>query len=64
MGCMVERYQKELQKPMPEVESWFGVNRPGEIISRLGLSYRAGADRREDHHRTAPLCLPQDLGGM
>jgi len=25
---------------MPEVDSWFGVNRPGEIIRHLGLSYR------------------------
>ena len=40
MGCLVERYRKELQESMPEVESWFGVNRPGEIISHLGLSYR------------------------
>lgn len=40
MGCMVERYRRELQESLPEVDTWFGVNRPREIISHLGLSYR------------------------
>ncbi len=39
MGCLVERYRNELKESLPEVDSWFGVNRPGEIISHLGLSY-------------------------
>lgn len=39
MGCLVERYRRELQESLPEVDTWFGVNRPGEIISHLGLSY-------------------------
>ena len=64
MGCLVERYRRELEESMPEVTAWFGVNRPGEIISHLGLLYHAGADRRACHHRTAPLCLPEDFRGM
>ena len=40
MGCLVERYRNELQHELPEVDGWFGVNRPQEVISRLGLSYR------------------------
>lgn len=40
MGCLVERYRNGLQKELPEVDGWFGVNRPQEIISRLGLVYR------------------------
>lgn len=40
MGCLVERYLNELQHELPEVEGWFGVNRPQDIISRLGLAYR------------------------
>ncbi len=40
MGCLVERYRNELQHELPEVDGWFGVNRPQEIISRLGLAYR------------------------
>jgi len=40
MGCLVERYRNELQHELPEVDGWFGVNRPQEIISQLGLAYR------------------------
>lgn len=40
MGCLVERYRNELQHELPEVDGWFGVNRPQEVISRLGLVYR------------------------
>jgi len=40
MGCLVERYRNELTNTLPEVDGWFGVNRPQEIISRLGLLYR------------------------
>jgi ribosomal protein S12 methylthiotransferase len=40
MGCLVERYRNELQQELPEVDGWFGVNRPQEIMSRLGLAYR------------------------
>jgi ribosomal protein S12 methylthiotransferase len=39
MGCLVERFRNELVTALPEVSEWFGVNRPGEIISRLGLRY-------------------------
>lgn len=40
MGCLVERYRNELQNELPEVDGWFGVNRPQEIISQMGLAYR------------------------
>jgi ribosomal protein S12 methylthiotransferase len=40
MGCLVERYRNELQHELPEVDGWFGVNRPQEVISHLGLTYR------------------------
>lgn len=40
MGCLVERYRNELSKTLPEVDGWFGVNRPQEIIKHLGLAYR------------------------
>jgi ribosomal protein S12 methylthiotransferase len=40
MGCLVERYSRELTESLPEVDQWFGVNRPQEIISHLGLSYQ------------------------
>jgi ribosomal protein S12 methylthiotransferase len=40
MGCLVERYRNELQNELPEVDGWFGVNRPQEIISQMGLAYK------------------------
>ena len=40
MGCLVERYRNDLQNELPEVDGWFGVNRPQEIISRMGLAYK------------------------
>jgi len=39
MGCLTERYRNELIGSMPEVDTWFGVNKPAEIINRLGLVY-------------------------
>lgn len=39
MGCLSERYRDELSSEIPEVDGWFGVNNPSEIISRLGLIY-------------------------
>jgi len=29
MGCLVERYRKELEAEIPEVAGWFGVRKPG-----------------------------------
>ncbi|MRR22237.1 30S ribosomal protein S12 methylthiotransferase RimO [bacterium] len=40
MGCLVERYRNEVQNELPEVDGWFGVNRPQEIITRMGLAYK------------------------
>ena len=39
MGCLSERYKDELKASLPEVDAWFGVNNPSEVISRLGLVY-------------------------
>jgi len=39
MGCLVERYRSELQTSLPEVDAWFGVNRPQEITGHLGMVY-------------------------
>lgn len=39
MGCLAERYRDELIAEIPEVDGWFGVNNPSEIIARLGQVY-------------------------
>jgi len=40
MGCLSERYKKELQKEIPDVDKYFGVNDLESIIKYLGLDYR------------------------
>jgi ribosomal protein S12 methylthiotransferase len=40
MGCLSERYKKELEKEIPDVDKYFGVNDLEQIIQSLGLSYK------------------------
>jgi len=40
MGCLSERYQKDLEKEIPKVDQYFGVNDLESIIKHLGLNYR------------------------
>lgn len=40
MGCLVERYRKELEREIPEVEGFFGTESWDEILEHLGLSPR------------------------
>jgi len=39
MGCLAERYRDQLASEIPEVDEWFGVNNPSEIVSKLGHIY-------------------------
>ena len=36
MGCLSQRYKSELEKEIPEVDQYFGVNDIRQVISRLG----------------------------
>jgi ribosomal protein S12 methylthiotransferase len=40
MGCLSERYKKELEGEIPDVDKYFGVNDLESIIKHLGLSYK------------------------
>ncbi len=40
MGCLSERYKKELQQEIPEVDEFFGVNNLSDVIRAVGGSYR------------------------
>lgn len=79
MGCMVERYRSELQESLPEVDTWFGVNRPREILNYLGLTYHedltgervingprhyAYLKIAEGCDRTCAFCAIPDIRGM
>lgn len=40
MGCLSERYKKELQQEIPEADEFFGVNNLSDVIRAVGGSYR------------------------
>ncbi|MBN1144550.1 MAG: 30S ribosomal protein S12 methylthiotransferase RimO [Bacteroidales bacterium] len=40
MGCLSERYKKELEQEIPDVDKYFGVNDLQAIIKHIGLNYR------------------------
>ena len=46
MGCLVERYRKELEKGLPEVEGLFGTQSWDEILKHLGLQPRYSTSHR------------------
>lgn len=52
MGCLSERFGKELVHEIPEVDAYFGSNQLRDILSRLGIN-----DKREllgERHLTTP----------
>lgn len=44
MGCLSERYRHELKREIPEVDQYFGVNKPQEILKYLSLAYNKSVD--------------------
>jgi ribosomal protein S12 methylthiotransferase len=40
IGCLSERYKKDLETEIPEVDQYFGVNDIGKIIKSLGADYK------------------------
>ncbi|MGM0463890.1 MAG: 30S ribosomal protein S12 methylthiotransferase RimO [Bacteroidota bacterium] len=44
MGCLSERYRDELKREIPEVDRYFGVNKPDEILNYLVNDYRKMPD--------------------
>ncbi len=40
MGCLSERYAKELRQEIPEVDEYFGVNNIESIVQKLGYNYQ------------------------
>lgn len=64
MGCLAERYKKELEQEIPEVDRYFGVNNLADIVEAVGGRYRdeLTGERPPDH--TAPLRLSQNIRGL
>lgn len=40
IGCLSERYKKDLEKEIPEVDQFFGVNSLPEVVKVLGAEYK------------------------
>lgn len=40
MGCLAERYKKDLEAEIPEVDRFFGVNNLADIVAEVGGKYR------------------------
>lgn len=40
MGCLSERYKKDLEQEIPEVDEFFGVNNIWDVIARVGGEYK------------------------
>jgi len=40
MGCLAERYKKDLEHDIPEVDEYFGVNNTKDIVDRLQAFYK------------------------
>jgi ribosomal protein S12 methylthiotransferase len=40
VGCLSERYKVELEKDIPEVDGYFGVNNFAEIVKGLDIDYK------------------------
>ena len=41
MGCLSERFKKELAAEIPEVDSFFGTNQLREVLNDLGVNYKS-----------------------
>lgn len=52
MGCLSERYADALQKEIPEVKKYFGVDNMSDILNELGLNLRK--DLLTDRTLTGP----------
>ena len=52
MGCLSERYKKDLEAEIPEVDQYFGVNNLSDILQSVGGHYRD--ELRGERHLTTP----------
>lgn len=52
IGCLSERYKKELEKEIPEVDKYFGVNDFEGVIKHLNLNFTE--QLKAERHLTTP----------
>ena len=39
VGCLIERYEKELREELPEIDAFYGVHQWGELVRSLEAEY-------------------------
>lgn len=39
VGCLIQRYEKELRKELPEIDAFYGVHQWGELVRSLEAEY-------------------------
>jgi len=64
MGCLSERFLKDLEKELPEVDRFYGKFNWKELISDLGKVVPSRASYRACAHHPETLRLREDRGGM
>jgi len=48
MGCLSQRYKDELEKEIPEVDRYYGVDQIADILKDLGFSHNNGLDEKRE----------------
>ena len=64
MGCLSERFLKDLEKELPEVDRFYGKFNWKELILRSGQVVPSRAGYRACAHHPEALRLREDWGGM
>lgn len=58
VGCLIQRYQKELQQEIPEIDAFYGVHQWDELITSLIHMQHGGESQHADSRRTTKYTLP------
>ena len=53
VGCLIQRYEKELREELPEIDAFYGVHQWGELVRSLEVEYhdRLEAERLQSTPR-------------
>ena len=49
MGCLSQRYKIDLQKEIPEVDEYYGVDQISELVRDLGFQYKQDMFEKREH---------------
>ena len=64
MGCLSERYLKELAIEIPQVDKFYGKFNWAELLQDLGKAYHEELHIERTLTTPKTLCIPENIGGM